>query len=147
DVRSVLFGKPGQGGLDLISLNIQRGRDVGLPDFNTVRADFGLPRKAAFSDITSDADKAQTLSRLYGGNINDLDPFVGFLVEDRVPGRLVGETLRAVLLDQFSRSRAGDRFWYERTLDAADLERVKSTRLSEILLRTTSIRALQRNVF
>jgi len=147
DVRSFLFGKPGQGGLDLISLNIQRGRDVGLPDFNTVRADFGLPRKAAFSDITSDADKAQTLSRLYGGNINDLDPFVGFLVEDRVPGRLVGETLRAVLLDQFSRSRAGDRFWYERTLDAADLERVKSTRLSEILLRTTSIRALQRNVF
>jgi hypothetical protein len=147
DVRSFLFGKPGQGGLDLISLNIQRGRDVGLPDFNTVRADFGLPRKAAFSDITRDTAKAETLSRLYSGDIGDIDLFVGLLVEDRVPDRLVGQTLRAALVDQFSRSRAGDRFWYERTLDAADLERVKSTRLSDILLRTTSIKALQRNVF
>lgn len=147
DVRSFLFGKPGEGGLDLIALNIQRGRDVALPDFNTVRADFGLPRKTTFRAITADAAKAETLSRLYGGNIDDIDAFVGLLVEDRVPGRLVGETLRAALVDQFSRSRAGDRFWYERTLDAVDLERVRSTRLSDILLRTTSIKAVQRNVF
>lgn len=147
DVRSFLFGKPGAGGLDLISLNIQRGREVGLPDFNTVRADFSLPRKATFAALTSDAAKAEVLSRLYGGDVNDIDPFVGFLTEDRVRGQLVGETLRAALLDQFTRLRAGDRFWYERTLDAADLQRVKATRLSDIVLRTTGITTLQPNLF
>ena len=147
DVRSFLFGQPGAGGLDLISMNIQRGREVGLPDFNTVRADLGLPRKTTIESMTSDAGKAVTLSRLYGGDVNDIDPFVGFLTEDRLPGRLLGETLFAALIDQFRRARVGDRFWYERALDADDLARVKATRLSDILLRTTTIKTLQPNVF
>ncbi len=33
DVRNFLFGSPGEGGLDLGSLNIQRGRDHGLSDY------------------------------------------------------------------------------------------------------------------
>src|SRR5262249_18511732 len=53
-VRNFLFGQPGQGGFDLASLNIQRGRDHGLPDYNTVRAAYGLPRVTNFNQITSD---------------------------------------------------------------------------------------------
>src|SRR5262245_11615191 len=53
-VRNFLFGQPGQGGFDLASLNIQRGRDHGLADYNTIRAAFGLPRVTSFNQITSD---------------------------------------------------------------------------------------------
>ncbi len=38
DLRSFLFALPGQGGMDLIAINLQRGRDHGLPSFNEAEA-------------------------------------------------------------------------------------------------------------
>src|SRR5438128_2885308 len=61
DVRNFLFANEGPA-LDLVSLNIQRGRDHGLPDFNTARADLGLPRKTSFSQITSSPSEASQLA-------------------------------------------------------------------------------------
>jgi hypothetical protein len=146
DVRNFLFGRPGEGGLDLISLNIQRGRDHGLPDFNTVRADYGLSRKTSFRQVTSDPALAMELTRLYG-TVDAMDVFPGLLAEDRLPGAIVGETLRAILADQFERSRAGDRFFYTRDLAGAELAQVRTTPLSDIIKRNTTIREIQQNVF
>lgn len=36
---------------DLMAINIQRGRDHGVPDYNTVREAYGLPRIRRFYDI------------------------------------------------------------------------------------------------
>ena len=75
-VRNFLFGPPGSGGLDLASLNIQRGRDHGLADYNTVRAAYGLPKVTSFAQITSDPQLQAQLKQLYG-SVNNIDLWVG----------------------------------------------------------------------
>ena len=78
-LRNFLFGPPGAGGFDLASLNIQRGRDHGLSDFNTTRAAYGLPRITSFSGITSDVVLQGKLQSLYG-SVDNIDLWVGVLV-------------------------------------------------------------------
>lgn len=90
-VRNFLFGAPRTGGFDLASLNIQRGRDHGLADYNTTRAAYGLPRVTSFAQITSDPAMQAKLQQLYG-TVNTIDLWVGVLAEDHTPGGSVGPT-------------------------------------------------------
>ena len=112
DVRNFLFGSPGAGGFDLAALNIQRGRDHGLADYNQTRVDFGLAWVTSFDQITSDPELAGRLEQLYG-SVDNVDAWIGILAEDHVTGSSLGELGRTILIDQFSRLRNGDRFWYE----------------------------------
>lgn len=146
DVRNFLFGAPGSGGFDLASLNIQRGRDHGLADYNQVRVDLGLEAVTSFSDITSDHVLADKLEMLYG-DVNNIDVWVGALAEDHVEGSSLGELNQAVIVDQFERLRDGDRFWYQNLLSGRELAEVENTTLSDIIERNTGITDLRDNVF
>jgi peroxidase len=145
-VRNFLFGPPGAGGFDLASLNIQRGRDHGLADYNDTRAALGLPRVTSFSQITSDPALAARLQSLYG-SVNDVDLWVGGLAEDHARGANVGPTFQRTVADQFTRTRDGDRFWFERDLTGPDLTAVRGTTLAKIIGRNSTISNLQPNVF
>ncbi|MCA9321479.1 MAG: peroxidase, partial [Planctomycetes bacterium] len=136
-VRNFLFGPPGAGGFDLVSLNINRGRDHGLPSYADIRAMFGRP-VTSFEDITRDGTLVGRLAAAYT-NVEQVDAWVGLLSEDHARGAMVGPTLRAILVDQFERLRDGDRFWYEAYLPPEVVEFVNSQRLSTIIRRNTSI--------
>src|SRR5207237_8610383 len=118
-VRNFLFGDPGAGGFDLASLNIQRGRDHGLANYNAVRVAYGLPAVTAFSQISSDPVIQQKLQQLYQ-NVDNIDLWVGALAEDHVAGTSTGPLIRAGLIDQFTRLRDGDSFWYQLVYAQAD---------------------------
>jgi peroxidase len=145
-VRNFLFGQPGAGGFDLASLNIQRGRDHGLADYNDVRAALGLPRVRSFADITRDASLQSKLQTLYG-NVDNIDLWVGALSEDRLPGASVGPTVARIIVDQFQRIRNGDRFWYQNAFTGQLLRDIDNTRLGDVLQRNTRMTNLQQNVF
>ena len=147
DVRNFLFGPPGSGGFDLAALNIQRGRDHGLCDYNAMRDDHGLEKVKEFGQICSDLGTQKALLSCCDGDINNIDAWVGMLAEDHVSGASVGITLQTILKKQFEALRDGDRFWYERVYSGRQLERIRSTRLSDVIRRNTDLRNVQSNVF
>jgi hypothetical protein len=145
-LRNMLFGQPGQGGLDLAALNIQRGRDHGLSDYNTTRAAMGLPKVTSFAQITSDTVLQQKLKDLYG-TVDNIDLWVGGLAENHLPGSSMGATFTRIIADQFMRLRDGDRFWYENTMTGRQLDQVRHTTLADIIRRNTGDTNVQDNVF
>jgi hypothetical protein len=147
DVRSFLFGPPGAGGLDLVSLNIQRGRDHGLADYNSIRAELGLGAVTDFSEISSDTTTAAALRAVYG-DVDEIDPWVGMLAEDHFGDANVGETIFFILSNQFAALRDGDRFFYQNDPALAGyLPQIEGTTLADIILRNTGIQNIAGNVF
>lgn len=51
---------------DMISFNIQRGRDHQLPAYSDIREKLGLPRADSYGDITNDAEIVDRLTAAYG---------------------------------------------------------------------------------
>lgn len=143
-VRNMLFDPPAQ--FDLAAINIQRGRDHGLPDYNQAREDFGLEPRRWFGQIAP-WSTARELGRAYDWDINNIDVWLGAIAERHVPGASVGELIHNVLVDQFSRVRDGDRFYFENTLPDSLIQEVKSTTLADIIHRNTALTSLDSEVF
>ena len=148
DVRNFLFGAPGAGGLDLAAININRGRERGLPDFNTVRSDFGLRPYRVFGQLNPDIDVFMRMLVLYR-SVNWIDPWVGMLAEQPLNGALFGETVMKIMEVQFGALRDGDRFFYMNDPVLSDTEKdmISNTKFSDIIMRNTDIDLMQSNVF
>ncbi|HQW54587.1 MAG TPA: peroxidase family protein [Saprospiraceae bacterium] len=148
ELRNFLFGKPSQGGMDLAAINIARGRERGLADYNTIRSDFGLERLTNFSQISSDIIMNQTLEFVYG-DINKIDPWVGLLAENHMSDALFGKTAMTILKKQFVALRNGDRYYYlnDDALSPLDKLSLKNTRLADIVRRNSPVTILKDNIF
>jgi hypothetical protein len=147
NVRDLLFGNGG-GGEDLMARDVQRARDHGLPDYNTMRAAYGLPVVTSFSQISSDPAVQQKFAQTFS-DVNHIDAFEGGLAEDHVAGSDVGPLFQAIMADQFSRLRAGDRFFYLNENWTQEESRVfgQANTLAKVIEANTNITNLQSNVF
>lgn len=152
NLRNFLFADPNGPvvfGLDLASLNIQRGRDHGLPDYNTVRALSGLYPVTSFNQINPSYKVWSTLAKVYQNDVNNIDPWVGMLAEWHMPGKPIGPTLYNLLKEQFQNLRDGDYYYYENdpAISYMDQMQIRNTQLSEIIQRNTSLSYLAFNIF
>ncbi|QDV75075.1 peroxidase family protein [Botrimarina mediterranea] len=158
DLRNALFGPPGSGGLDLAAINIQRGRDAGLPNYRNLKSSHGAGGVQTFSQITSDPELAEALATVYGNNLSNIDAWVGGLAEDHVAGGSVGRMFHAIIDSQFRRLRDGDRLFYtgvaaglyiEGELDPLirSLVDLDTVTLADIIQVNTGVTSLQDNVF
>lgn len=100
-------------GMDLASLNIQRGRDHGLPLWKDWKK--WAANKCGFTmqdfEIRSSVTKMK-LMQVYG-DLDNVDLFVGGLSEKPVGNGVVGPTFACIFLKTFSPLRNGDRFFFE----------------------------------
>ena len=148
DVRNFLFGPPGSGfGMDLAAINIMRGREMGLADFNTIRSMVGLPKYNSFEEICSDPTVSNQLSQLYK-TVDNIDAWVGMLSEDHTAEGIMGHTMSELLKKQFQAIRNGDRYYFENNqFSEEEINEFKNTRLADVVMRNTSLRFMQENLF
>lgn len=149
-LRNVLFtGVEGEEGLDLIAMNIQRGRDHALPTFNALRVQFGIPKAVTFNQITSNRNVQSALQNVYK-SAGLVEAWPGLVAEDHAPGSSMGPTMLALWRREFVRLRDGDSFYHQASgmFSNAMMEKVPRVRalfnktedtLRSMLLRNTDI--------
>lgn len=67
------------------------------------------------------------LSEAYHGDINQVDPWVGILNEESLPGAIVGELGATIISKIFRGLRDGDRLWYENAYPENVVAEIKGT--------------------
>ncbi|XP_037084823.1 peroxidase-like [Pollicipes pollicipes] len=103
-VHEQLFTTNFRFGLDLIALNIQRGRDHAIPTYVTVLKACRGDTVSSWGDLNRlmDSRAIDQLRSLYD-DPQDVDLFIGGLAERRAAGAQVGPTFQCLIGQQFLR--------------------------------------------
>ena len=141
-------------GLDLASLNIQRGRDHGLKSYNEYRVACNLKRAHTFDDLSREVnqDVIKRLKQIYF-SVDDIDLFPGGLSEVPLKGALVGPTFACIIGIQFQKIKKCDRFWYENSeasvrFTEAQLAEIRKITLAKVICENCDVvDKIQKSVF
>ena len=137
-VRNFLFRS---GGLDLASVNIARGRDVGLPNYTEAYQEIFGQEITDFSDLTAlglmTEEVVELLQQAYE-TVDQIDLWVGGVSESAGDhGGLLGPTFSYFIADQFERTRDGDKYFYLEPEELQQLEilapGITDIRLSDVI--------------
>jgi hypothetical protein len=92
-----------------------------------------------FLGITKNITRAANLQNLYK-RVNQIDSFVGFVVEDDKTETLISKTAAIIYAKEFKKIRDADRFWFENNMFTNKvLKEIKNTKFSDIIERNTNI--------
>ena len=138
--ENLIIEGPGNGIFgDLMAINIQRGRDHGIPGYIEFIEACGEVKPVTFPALLKFMSQSQVnrLKQVYTSTV-DIDIFVGAMSETRIPGSQFGFTFTCILLQQFKNSRVGDRFWYERddhevAFNAEQLDAIRNATMARVL--------------
>jgi len=127
---------------DLISINIMRGRDHGIPSYTKFREFCGLQPVKTWTDLNRFIpNDAVGIMRQFYKFVEDIDLFVAGVSEFKEENSQLGPTLSCILGLQFQHLKFGDRFWYETSdfpanFTPGQLAEIRRITLSQFLCRT-----------
>ncbi|CAG9789463.1 unnamed protein product [Diatraea saccharalis] len=139
---------------DIMSTDIMKGRDHGLPSYNRYRELCKLPVAHDFEDLYHwlPHDQVESMQMLYE-DVEDIELMAGILSEVEMGDGVVGETLACIIVDQLLRWRRADRFWYENTVHPGaftpeQLYEIRKMTMSKLLCdHGDAVDAVQPNAF
>ncbi|XP_064304711.1 thyroid peroxidase isoform X3 [Phalacrocorax carbo] len=151
ELTEKLFVLSNNGSLDLASLNLQRGRDHGLPGYNDWREFCDLPKLETQTDLNTvitNHNVTEKIMELYH-NPSNIDVWLGGLVEDFLPGARTGPLFACVIGKQMKALRDGDRFWWENdnVFNEAQKHELKKHSLSRVICDNTGISEVPADAF
>lgn len=149
--RNALFGITLPDGtpvtVDLEAFDIQRGRDQGVGNLNHLREGLGLKAYTNVDQFVGQNNAGNALGQaaraalksVYGNDINAVDSVVAGLLEKNVKGSMLGETFHLLTVDQFERTRDGDKqFYLNQFKDNPNLiKEIEGTSFAELIMRNT----------
>jgi len=151
DLKEFVFSHVPNMNIDLLSTNMRRGREMGLPPFGAAKAMYGL---TVFTHWDNFTEWGTQLTKAY--NTTDpsfCDPWLCGILDGPFPtsaayGGELGELNHVVVQQQFEKFRNGDRFWYlNNQFDSAELATINATKLSDIILRNSLVAQIQCDIF
>ncbi|XP_055952872.1 peroxidase-like [Argiope bruennichi] len=158
DLTDFLYQMPGMKyGQDLVSFNIQRGRDHGLaPYVDVVKfCSEGTVIISSFDDLHElrlmSESNANLLKQIYA-SVQDIDMWVGMQLEEVMPGAVTGPSAACINVKQFFFNQKGDRFYFdlegsEAEFTAAQRSSLKQCSFARLLCDNTDINEITKNPF
>nr|AIY27455.1 thyroid peroxidase [Fukomys anselli] len=146
-----LFVLSTPGSLDLASLNLQRGRDHGLPGYNAWRELCGLPQLQTPADLHGAVANRSVVDRILAlyKHADNIDVWLGGLAEDFLPGARTGPLFACIIGRQMKALRDGDRFWWEnsRVFTEAQRQELEKHSLSRVVCDNSGLTHVPRDAF
>ena len=143
-----LFKSNPSPGTDLASLNIQRGRDHGLPPYSAVQK--YCQGKTGITPTFKNGFTFTRANQIYGGSLETADLWPMGLAETPITGSLIGPTFTCLFADTFRALRDGDRFYFEKAsvFTASQLTQIRKATLSRIICdNADNINEIEPNAF
>ncbi|XP_060065975.1 peroxidase-like protein [Ylistrum balloti] len=156
-IRNKLFPDAKGRTMDLPAINVNRGRDHGIPAYNVWRDWCGLPKAKTFrTDVSGgllhhSKESAAALRSVYS-HPDDIDLYAGAMSEIPIPKGIVGPTFACIIGFQFQQLKIGDRFWYENNLgrlglNSVQLAEIRKVSLAKIVCNNIEVSEMQPKAF
>ncbi|XP_015912051.1 peroxidase-like [Parasteatoda tepidariorum] len=153
DVTNHLYQTRGNtSGLDLAAININRGRDHGIPGYTTLVDYCGGSQIRNWRQLDGIFQRrlSSLFQRLYE-DVRDIDLFSGGLAERPVLGAVIGPTFTCIVGIQFYHLKYGDRFYFEHggqtgSFTPAQLAEIKKVTLGKLICQNSNIDQIQAKV-
>ncbi|XP_003241493.3 peroxidase-like [Acyrthosiphon pisum] len=138
-------------GMDVVSLDIQRSRDHGIPSYTEFRKYCRLKAIRSVKDLSRIMVEGSTdrLLKQYN-HWRDIDLFVGLLFEKHEDDSMVGPTMRCIIREQFIRTKIADRYFYDlpNIFNEYQLTEIRKVTLARIFCdNSNNVTMMQKKVF
>lgn len=141
-------------GGSLTALNVQRGREHGIPSYNEYRKLAGLNYAKSFEDLEENVspENIERMKSVYS-NVNDVDLFYGAISEDMIEDGLVGRTNADIFARTFHNLKFGDRFYFENgenpltRFNLGQLDEIRHITMATIMCNSLQLEFIQERAF